>query len=184
MPNLKKIQKAEQLKKILSEKKNFVVVKFEATSHQKLEQLRKILRKKMARFTVIKNSIFEKSLESLINLDQSLKSIKEKFFPLKQNSALLTFEGDWIDGLSTFYQFAKEEKSLSFKFGFLDSVAYESQSLLRLATLPSKQELLGRIIGSLKSPSSRLVYSLKFTEIKLITLISQIGKRKGGEQNG
>jgi len=184
MPNLKKIQKAEQLKKILSEKKNFVVVKFEGTSHKKFEELRKSLKKKIASLTVIKNTIFEKALEALTKTNQSLKSIKEKFFPLKQNSALLTFEGDWIDGLSTFYQFAKEEKTLSFKFGFLDNIAYESQSLLRLATLPSRQELLGRIVASLRSPASRLVYSLKFVEIRLISLISQIGKRKGGEQNG
>lgn len=184
MPNKKKLEKAEQLTKILSEKNNFVVVKFEATSHQKLEQLRKTLRKKMAYFTVVKNTIFEKALESLIKVNTALKSVKEKFFPIKQSSALLTFDKDWLEGLSAFYQFAKEERSLSFKFGFLDGVAYESQNLLRLATLPSKPELLGKIVGSLKSPSSRLVYAIKFSQMRLVNIISQLGKKKGGEQNG
>jgi len=184
MPNQKKLEKKEQLQKLIADKKNFVLVKFEGTPHKRLEELRKSLRKKTARFTVIKNTLFQKALEALIDANQSLKSIKEKFLPLKQNSALITFDGDWVEGLSAFYQFAKEEKSLSFKFGFLDNVAYESQSLLRLATLPSRQELLGRIVASLRSPASRLVYSLKFVEIRLISLISHIGKRKGGEQNG
>jgi large subunit ribosomal protein L10 len=184
MPNQKKLEKKEELQKLITDKKNFVLVKFESTPHKRLEDLRKILRKKTARFTVIKNTLFEKALEALIEVNQSLKSIKEKFLPLKQKSALITFDGDWVEGLSAFYQFAKEEKSLSFKFGFLDDVVYEPASLLRLSTLPSKQELLAKIIGSLKSPSSRLVYSLKFSPLRLVTLISRIGKKKGGEQNG
>jgi len=182
MPSQKKLKKKEELQKLISDKKNFVLVKFERTSHKRLEELRRSLRKKAANFTVIKNTIFQKALEELININQSLKSIKDKFLPLKQNSALLTFDGDWIEGLSSFYKFTKDEKSLSFKFGFLDGVVYESTTLLRLSTLPSKQELLAKIIGGLRSPSSRLVYSLKFSSMRLVTLISQIVKKKGGEQ--
>jgi len=184
MPSLKKIEKTQQLAKLLTDKKNFVVVKFGSTSHKRMEVLRKILKSKMAKLLVIKNTLFEKTLENLINLNQSLKSVKEKFIPLKQNSAVLTFDGDWIEGLSAFYQFAKEEKTLSFKFGFLDNLAYDQASLVWLATLPSKQELLGKIIGSLKSSSARLVYAIKFSQIKLAYVISQIGKKKGGEENG
>jgi len=184
MPNQKKLKKKEELQKLVTDKKNFVLIKFERTSHKQLEELRKILRKKNTNLTVIKNTIFEKALKELINVNQSLKSIKEKFLPLKENSALLTFGDDWVEGLSSFYKFAKDEKSLSFKFGFLDEIVYDSLNLLRLSTLPSKQELLAKIIGSLRSPSFRLVYNLKFSSMRLVTLISQIAKKKGGEQNG
>jgi len=184
MPNQKKIEKAQTLAKLLSSKKNFLIIKFTNISHQRLEQLRKNLKEKQAKLTVIKNTLFEKALESLVNINQKFKEIKEKFFPLRENSALLIFEGDWSEALSSFYKFAKNEGTLFFKFAFLDDVVYSENDLIKLSQLPSKNELLAKIIGGLKSPSSRLVYALKFSFFRLSNVISQIGKKKGGEKNG
>jgi len=184
MANPKKIERAKNLAKIITDKKNFSLVKFTHISHQKLEQLRKKLKEKQAKFTVIKNSLFEKAVESLISLNDKFFKIKEKFFPLRENSALLTFDGDWSEALSSFYKFAKEEKTLFFKFGFLDGVLYSDDQLIKISQLPSKTHLLAKIAGALKSPSFRLSYALKFSAFRLITVINKISKKKGGEKNG
>jgi ribosomal protein L10 len=94
MVSLKKIEKAKNLAKILTDKKNFSLIKFTNISHQKLETLRKQLKEKQAGLTVIKNAFFEKAVESLTSLNENFSQIKEKFFPLKENSALLTFDGE------------------------------------------------------------------------------------------
>jgi len=184
MANQKKIEKSQKLAKIISEKKNFLLVKFTNISHQKLEGLRKKLKEKQAKLMVIKNSIFEKAIETLVSSREKFNQIKEKFFPLKENSAILTFDSDWSDAISSFYKFVKEEGTLFFKFGFLDDVIYEENQLIKISQLPSRNQLLAKIISSLKSPSSRLVYSLKFSTFRLVNIISEISKKKGGEKNG
>jgi len=183
MVNQKKIEKSQKLAKIISERKNFLIIKFTNISHQKLENLRKKLKEKQASLTVIKNTLFEKAIESLTNSKEKFNQIKEKFFPLKENSALLTFNGDWIDAISSFYKFAKEEGSLFFKFGFLDDVIYEENQLIKISNLPSRNQILAKIIGSLKSPPSRLVYGFKFLPFRLVNVISEVSKKKGGEKN-
>jgi len=184
MASPKKIEKAKNLAKILTDKKNFSLIKFTNIPHQKLETLRKQLKEKQAKLTVIKNTLFEKAVENLTHLNDKFKQIKEKFFPLKENSALLTFDGDWTEALSSFYKFAKEEKTLSFKFGFLDGVVYSKEELIKISQLPSKSQLLAKIIAALKSPSFRLSYALKFPPFRLVTVISELSKKKGGEKNG
>jgi len=42
-----------------------------------------------------------------------------------------------------------------------------------MAELPSKEELLGKIIGSMKSPMSKFVYALKFNTNKLVYILKQ-----------
>jgi len=184
MVSLKKIEKAKNLAKILTDKKNFSLIKFTNIPHQKLETLRKKLKEKQAGLKVIKNAFFEKAVESLTSLNENFSQIKEKFFPLKENSALLTFDGDWNEALSSFYKFAQEEKTLFFKFGFLDGVLYSDKELIKISQLPSKSQLLAKIVGALKSPSFRLYYAFKFPAFRLVTVISELSKKKGGEKNG
>jgi ribosomal protein L10 len=88
------------------------------------------------------------------------------------------------EALSSFYKFAQEEKTLFFKFGFLDGVLYSDKELIKISQLPSKSQLLAKIVGALKSPSFRLYYAFKFPAFRLVTVINEFSKKKGGEKNG
>ena len=94
--------------------------------------------------------------------------MKKKFFPLKETSALLSLGSDWSKGLSAFYQFAKKEKTLGFKFGILDNEGYNESNLTHIAQLPGKDVIMAKIIGSMKSPTAKLVYSLKYNTQKFV----------------
>lgn len=163
----------------LQKNSNFALVRFEKTTHQSLEALRKALRKEKSSFEVLKNTLFEKAFNKLAQQNKKLKELKKKFFPLKESSALLSLDTDWNKGLKTFYEFVQKDKTINFRFGILDSQSYDETSLTQIAQLPAKDILTGKIIGSMKSPTSHFVFALKYNIQKFVYILNQ--KSKGGE---
>ena len=125
---------------------------------------------------VVKNSLFTKAFEKFSSTNSVLKNATKNTFPLKENSAVLTLGKDYSRGLSAFFKFANQDKSLSFKFGFLDGKYLSLQELEYVAKLPGTDALLANLIGSLKSPQSNLIYSLNFGLSKLILVLKEKGK--------
>ncbi len=157
----------------LQKNSNFALIKFDKTTHQALETLRKSLKKEQSSFLVIKNTLFEKAINKLALKNKNLKELKKKFFPLKDTSALLSLDSDWSKGLHAFYEFVKKEKTLDFKFGLLDNQNYDASTLTQIAQLPGKNQLMAKIIGSMKSPTAKLVYALKYNTQKIVYILSQ-----------
>src|SRR3989338_5460617 len=110
----KKVDIVQKIQDLLTKNQNFALVKIEKTTHQKLEDLRKELKKSGARFKVIKNSLFEKSLNKLASSRKNLASLTKSFFPMNETNAILLLDQQWSNALSAFYQFSKKEPSLSF----------------------------------------------------------------------
>lgn len=177
MPSPKKISIVENLFKLIAESQNFALVKFEKTKHQSLEKLRKDLKKNQASLKVVKNTLLEKAFNKLEQTNKIFTDLKKKFSPFRENSAVLILKGDWTKGLSSFRKFMEQDKTLSFKFALLDGQQYGDKEVEKIAQLPSKNELIGKIIGSLKSPTTRLVYSLKFNLNKFVYILNQKSKQ-------
>ena len=177
MVNTQKKFQIDSLNSLLKEKSNFLLVKIDKATHQSLESLRKELRKNDSSLKVIKNTLFQKSV-NLTSDKPLLKELRKKFFPIKEPSALVTFEKDWNGGLKSIYDFIKKEKTLSFKLGLLDNSLYGVEEMEKIAQVPSREELVGKIIGSFKSPMSKFVYAMKFNSNKLVYILQ--AKSKGG----
>lgn len=172
MANLKKQTEVQSLTSLLSSSSNFALIKFDKTKHTALEKLRKELKKNDSNLRVVKNTLLTKALASVDHLKDHKDAIS-----IKENTALLSLGGDFAKGLSAFYKFAKEDKTVGFKFGLLEKALYQEKDLMKIAQLPSREELLGRLIGSLKSPSTRLVMSMKFNITKLTMVLKERSKQ-------
>ncbi|MBI4226295.1 50S ribosomal protein L10 [Candidatus Roizmanbacteria bacterium] len=177
MVNKKNLALVQKLLDNLSKNQNFALVKIDKSSHQTLESLRKELKKSQSFFKVIKNTLFEKAINKLSQKEKIFSRLNDSFFPLKETSALLILDKEWSKSLSTFYQFIKKETSLSFKFGLIDGKSYSASELLEIARLPSKDQLLANIIGSMNSSSSRTVFALKFNLLKLTNILKEKSKK-------
>ena len=53
-------------------------------------------------------------------------------------------------------KFAKNAPALEIKGGVVDGIVYDAKGIAQLADIPSKEELLSRLLGSMKSPISNL----------------------------
>lgn len=178
MVNQQKQSQVQTLIKSLQSSNNFALVKFERTLHTTLETLRRDLKVSGSKLKVIKNALFIKALNKLIGQNKSLSNLKQQTKELKDNSALLLLGKDWSKGLSAFHKFSDKEKSLSFKIGVLDNQVYQTQDLIKIALLPSKEELIAKVIGSMKTPISKLNFSLRFNMQKFVYIINQKSKRE------
>jgi len=56
--------------------------------------------------------------------------------------------------------FAKTNEKLELKSGVVERVYYDNAKIMEIANLPSKEELIGRFMGSIKAPVSNFAYFL------------------------
>ena len=178
MANTEKKAQVEQLSNLLESYKHFVVIEYNKTTHKALEDLRGKLRKSNASLKVLKNTLFEKTIEKMVEKDPSIKTVAEKSFPLKGPSAVIGLNEDWSESLKAYYEHAKKDESLTFKFGYVDSAAYDAANVQALAKLPSKAELMAKVIGSMKAPMMKTVFSL-FNMQKFVTILTEKAKKDG-----
>jgi large subunit ribosomal protein L10 len=177
MPSQRKQNLLQSIVDFIDQNNNFTLVKFENTTHTQLENLRRHLKKSGAQFKVVKNTIFETALNKLATKNKKVAEFKQKSAPIKDNTALLGLGKDWSKALNAFHQFTEKEKTLTFKFGLLDNEIYPGEIILRIAKLPTKEQLIANITGSLKSPISKIVYSMKFNMNKLVYILNQKAKK-------
>jgi large subunit ribosomal protein L10 len=72
------------------------------------------------------------------------------------------------------YQFSKENKNLKILGGILEKSFVGPEKIEELAALPSKEELLAKLIGNIFAPVQNLVYLLKSIPQSLIFVLNQI----------
>lgn len=167
----------DALIKLIQQSSNFALVKFEKTLHTSLESLRKELRANGAKIQVIKNSLFIKALNKLSNENKDYIEFTKKASDTRDNSALLMLGEDWSKALGAFHKFTKKETTLSFKLGLIDKTVYLTDDLNKIAQLPSRDQLIAKVIGSMKAPISSLNYAIKFNMQKFVYILSEKSKQ-------
>lgn len=177
MANQKNVTELQQLTAILKDSPHFALVKFDKTSHKALEQLRKELRGSKSKLRVVKNTLFEKSIDKLLSEKKEFLHLKETVFPLKESTAIISLEGDYSEGLSAFFKYAKKDGTLSFKFGVLDNTVYLGPELEKIAKLPGRDQLIAKLVGGLKSAPYQLTYNMKFGITKLTLTLKERAKQ-------
>lgn len=177
MANQAKKSQVVALVELLNSTPNFALIKYEKTKHKSLEELRQGLKENQAQIRVVKNTLLQKALQNKAASAKEVSELTKKIFPLKESTAVLTLSEDYAKALKAFHSFAKKDATLSFKIGLLDGTVYVADELQKIAVLPSKEELIAKLIGGLKSPSSKLVYALKFNISKLTLVLKERAKQ-------
>lgn len=176
MANTQKKSLVSGILSSLDKSEHFVLFQHSGLNHQKLEELRKSLLKISAdtKIKVAKNSLLKVALDSWSN---SKKLKDEKFdsnlkSALSQSTALVTLSKDWNQVLSALKKVGTEIESVVMKFGFVEGSIFDQSGLNKLASLPSREALLGKLIGSMKAPSTRTVMSLKYPMTKFVMVLN------------
>lgn len=129
-----------------------------------LNELRKQLNANKAEAHVYK--------KTLLNLAFSQSGFGEGWSDKLAGSVLVNFA--WEDPLTvakTLANFANKKEKFSLLGGVLDGKEIGQDIVKELATIPTKEVLLGRLVGSLKSPLSRLVMALNTPQQKLVFML-------------
>lgn len=144
------------LKEKIARQKAMVFVDLEGMNSKALFQLRDELKKNDCNLQIVKKTLFRKALEAL-----SIEKIAEKIAQVEKQLALAFGFDDEISPAKTCYEFSKTNENLKILGGVIENEFIEKEKMLELAQIPSRAELLARLVGSLQAPVSNFVYTLK-----------------------
>lgn len=165
----------EQKEKVIKEltdnivrQKALIFINFTGINVKDLTNLRKKLKANLGELKVAKKTlmdiVFKKAKFGL--------EIKE----LQGEIALVFGFKDEISPSKTLWQFSLENPNLQILGGFLDNKFVDAAKIIELAQLPTQEELLARLVGSIKAPVSNFVYALQYNIKGLIYALSEIKK--------
>jgi len=139
------------------------------TVHQDYE-LRKTIRQAGGDYSVIKNNIAAKASENLPsgNVLNDLKGMTSMAFTTADPVAL-------AKALTTY---AKANPSFTFKAGFVEGRAIDITSIQDLANMPSKEELIAKVMFLVNSSAQRLAISLNGVVRNLAVALNEAVKEE------
>lgn len=115
--------------------------------------LRKQLREAGVHYKVYKNTMIKRAVEGT-----AFEGLTEK---LEGPTAMASTKGDAAVPAKILYDFAKENKALELKCGIVDGTYYDEKGIQLIATIPSREVLLSRLLGSMQSPIASFARVLK-----------------------
>lgn len=182
MPTQKKIDTVKALSDKVSRAKALFLADYRGLKHKQLEQLRKLLKKLEAEFVVAKNRLVLRALNAAF----STPGVKE-ISPtggvltdsLRGTTAALFAYTDEVAPLKELVKFFKIAGAGKAKVGLLGVQVLSDAEVARLASLPSREVLLGQLVRQLKTPISGLHYALSWNINKLVWALNAVRGKKG-----
>lgn len=182
MPSQKKLNIVASLKEKLQKGKSVILTDYRGLTHQQIEQLRSSLKNLKAQFIVVKNSLLKLALEDsgLFNTAgirrEPIGADPADFSGIQGPTAVLITTTDDLSPLRAVHQKGQELNALKIKWGVWQGEIIDKDQVIRLATLPNREVLLGQVVAQLSSPKSRLVYALKGNFDKLVLILKGVKK--------
>jgi large subunit ribosomal protein L10 len=162
-----------ELEKEFKSRPAFFVAQHGTISATSLDQLRAKLRATNTRYFVVKNSLGKKALEKA-NLSQFSDS-------LSGSCGIAFSSGDIVASSKVLVDFAKDNVTFKVQNAYFNGEVVGADKVKILASLPSREVLLSRMVGGMQSPIRGFVQVLAGTIRQVVTVFDAIAKKKAGQ---
>jgi len=149
--------------------KAIIITEYQGIKHKQLEELRRSLKKSNAEFVVTKNRLLKRALGEKLPAIETL---------LEKPTATLFAYADEVAPLKELLKFFKVMTFGKTKGGLLGNTALTEEEVMRLATLPTKDVLLGKLVRQLNSPIQGLHYALQWNLNKFVWALEAVKNKK------
>ncbi len=145
--------KVQEIKEKLEKAQAVILTNYQGLTVEEDTQLRKQFREAGVEYKVFKNTLVKLALKELgiEGLDEHLEG------PV---SMALGYEDPTAPG-RVISAFMKEHKALELKAGLVQGEVYDVAKITEFASIPPKEVLLAKLLGSLQSPISKFAYLVK-----------------------
>ena len=171
-----KICKERMLEEMASRFKdhpNFFITSYMGLSAYELELLRRGMKKTASTYFVVKNSAL-RIVFGKISLNEAA--------PQVEGGVGISLSGqDIISSCKALVNFTKEHDKFKVKCGVFDGKIMPYERIRELASISSKEMLLARVVGGIKSPITGFVNVLTGTLRKFVYVVDAIKRKKRGE---
>lgn len=170
---MKRDEKAEvvkDLKNAFEESAGLILVDFRGINALDITELRRRVRESGSEYRVVKNTLAIRAAE-----ETPVAGLKDFF---KGPTAIAYTPEDAVSLAKVLKEFAKENAGMSFKAGVVDGKAISVEQVSDLAEMPSREELLSKLLFLLNAPLTRFATALQSPLRNLASLLSQLAKKK------
>jgi large subunit ribosomal protein L10 len=139
----------DEIKEKLEKAESAVVIDYIGTTVEQANALRKNLREAGVDYTVYKNTLMAKAVEGT-----KYEGLKEVF---NGPSALAISYDDATAPARVLSKSIKDFGKMAFKAGVVEGTFYDAKGMEAIASIPSRDELIAKFMGSIQSPVGKLV---------------------------
>ena len=143
----------EEIKEKFSKAQSAVVVDYLGLTVEEATELRNRMRQAGVDYKIYKNTLVSFAVEGT-----EFEGLKEV---LKGPSAFAFGYDDAVAPARVLNGFIKEFKKVEFKAGVVEGVVYDQEGIKAVASLPSREELIAKFLGSIQSPVSSFARVVK-----------------------
>jgi large subunit ribosomal protein L10 len=149
---LSKEAKVAEIKEKLGKAQGAIFVKYQGLTVEEDTQLRKNLREAGVEYKVYKNSLTtiaakELGFEGIVSYLEGPVAVAFGYEEPTAPARVLN-------------NFAKEHKVMELKAGIVSGEIFDAKQVVQLASIPSREVLIAKLLGSFKAPVSNLAYLL------------------------
>lgn len=166
-----KLSMLQEVRTKLNGSSYFILTNYKGLSVTKTDDLRKRLRGAHASFQVVQNKHF-----GMVAKDMGL-AIEPAL--MRGPSAVVYGQGDVAAVAKILKTFIKENEKPAIKLGGLQGQLLSPADVDSLAALPSREILLGQVVGTIAAPMTRLVGALQQKVASVLYVLQAYADKKG-----
>ena len=160
----------EEIKQKIQDAKSVVFVKFSGLSVAEDTEIRREFRKNNVEYKVLKNTLIRKAFNDLgiTDFDEDLNG-----------PTSVAFGTDETGAAKVIIEAAKKyDKKVSVKSAYVEGGKVDENGVKALAAMPSKEELIAKMLGSLQAPITNFVGVLSAMPRSLVIALNAIAEKK------
>ena len=143
----------DEISGVINGAQSVVVVDYLGLTVAEDTQLRKQLREAGVTYKVYKNTLIKRAVKG---------TVFEAVTDLCEGpTAIATSASDATAPARVLYEAAKKMPNLELKGGVVDGTFYDEKMIQVIATIPSREVLLGKLLGSIQSPITNFARVIK-----------------------
>lgn len=169
MATPEKAAAVEDLKRNISNNTVAIMTQYQGITVAEVTALRATLRERDIIFKVYKNTLAKRALNEL-GLDEACGYM--------EGPTVWAFSDDPVAPAKALKDFAKQVNVIKMMGGVLEGKSVDGEVLNRLADLPSRDQLLAQVVGTIAMPLRNLVGALSAVPRNMVNVLDQIRKQK------
>lgn len=177
MPTERKREIVEALRKKISECTIAIATDYRGLSAPAMTELRRSLREKGVEFRVVKNTLTYRAAE-----EANKPHLREV---VQETTGLVFGYGDPAEAAKAVDDYIRTSRSsLAIRGAILDGQVLTRDQVASLARLPTREVLLGRILGQMMAPITSLVFTLNAPLAGLATVLKRHIEQEEAKASG
>lgn len=164
-----KAAKIEEVSALVAQAQSIIVAEYRGLDVDSVTKLRKEARSQGVQLRVLKNTLARRAVN-----DTPFAGLADKLVgPL-----VYGFSSDPVSAAKVLSNFAKSNDKLVVKAGAMPNVVMDDAGVKALATLPSREELLAKLMATMQAPIGQFVRTLNEVPARFVRTLAAVRDAK------